>query len=356
MRPNRVTLDPGALAHNLALLRDLLPSGTRIWQVCKGDGYGLGTVRAAELGHAQGLRHFCAGTPDEALSLRAGFPDSEVLLFPGAEAADLPDLARQGITVTLHNQPSLRAVLDGAPGARFQVKLDTGLHRYGFDTETWPAGLEALRGRAGLSGLYTHLGQAQSGAVDMASARFQRMRAQARAVLGFAPPAMLAASHTLLSRPDLALDAADPGRALYGMVPPSEAAGLGLRPVVSAVTSRLIDTRQLSPGMPASFGYGRRAEGVTRTGTFPMGSFDGLPGDGPLGCVLVRGVEAPVLSRTLLATIVDLTDIPSACEGDVVILAGEDGGRRRDLFDLAESVGSTPTRLHFTLIRALPIA
>lgn len=33
MRPNRVTLDPGALAHNLALLRGLLPPGTRIWQV-----------------------------------------------------------------------------------------------------------------------------------------------------------------------------------------------------------------------------------------------------------------------------------------------------------------------------------
>jgi len=354
MRPNRVTLDPGALAHNLALLRGLLPPGARIWQVCKGDGYGLGTVRAAGLGHAQGLRHFCAGTPDEALDLRAAFPDSEILLFPGADPADLADLARQGITVTLHSPASLRAVLDGAPGARFQVKLDTGLHRYGFDAETWPAALDALKGRPGLSGLYTHLGQAQSGATDAAAALFQRLRVQAQAVLGWAPPAMLAASPTLLARPDLALDAVDPGRALYGMVPPSEAGGLRLRPVVASVTSRLIDSRDLAPGAGATLGYGGSAGDVARIGTFPMGSFDGLPGDGPLGEVLIRGVPVPVLARTLLATMVDLTRLPAAEVGDSVVLVGEAGAARRDLFDLATSLGSTPTRLHFSLIRALP--
>lgn len=256
--------------------------------------------------------------------------------------------------MTLHSPASLRAVLDGAPGARFQVKLDSGLHSYGFDAETWPAALEMLRGRPGLTGLYTHLGQAQSGAVDDALAQFQRMRGQARAVLGLAPPGMLAASHTMLARPDLALDAVDPGRALYGMVPPPEAGGLRLCPVVASVTSRLIDTRHLTPGTPATFGYGRRAEGVTRVGTFPMGSFDGLPGDGPLGSVLIRGREAPVLARTLLATMVDLTHNPAACDGDTVVLAGEEGGRHRDLFDLAQSLGTTPTRLHFTPIRLLP--
>lgn len=49
-RPNHVELDPEALSHNLAVLRALLPGDPVIWQACKGDGYGLGTVRAAQMG------------------------------------------------------------------------------------------------------------------------------------------------------------------------------------------------------------------------------------------------------------------------------------------------------------------
>lgn len=354
-RPNRVTVDPAAFAHNLALVRSLLPPDTGIWQVCKGEGYGLGTDLAAMLGHDAGLRRFCAGTPEEAIALRERHPGAQVLLFPAAAPQDLPALARLGVTLSVHNRRSLEAVL-AVPGAAFLFKVDTGLHRYGFDLADWPAALDsyARAGHGGLRGVYTHLGQAQAGRTGPALALYDRFVAMATARLGGAIPRLLAASHTLFAHPGLPYEQVDPGRALYGMLAPDETGGRALRPVVTAITSRLVEVRAVGGDEAASIGYGegRLARGG-RIGVFPIGHFDGLAGCA-LGTVLIRGHEAPVLSRTLLASIVDLSAIPAAAEGDEVVLAGHSGQRHRDVFALAETLRTSVTLLHFGLIRHLP--
>lgn len=354
-RPNRVVLDPGAFAHNLGIVRGLLPTGATIWQVVKGDGYGLGVLRAARLGWQAGLRHFCAGTPGEALALRAEWPGARVLLFPSAATEALPDLAARGVTVTAHDAASLDTLLRRAPGAGFWVKVDTGLHRYGFGPDGWDAALEALRasGAVGLQGIYTHFSQARvaagtAGPLDL----FDRFLTRAQAVLGRSLPAMAAASPAVLNGPPLPYAMADPGRALYGMLPPDQAGGHVLRPVVAAITSRLLDCRRIAPG--ESLGYDGAAGKAGRIGTFPIGHFDGLPAAGPLGSVLIRGQVAPVVGRTLMASLVDLSAIPEARSGDEVVLAGPCGGAQRDLFRLAETLGTSATLLHFGLVRHLP--
>lgn len=356
-RPNTVAIDSGAFAHNLALVRGLLPSGAEIWQVCKGDGYGLGVLRAAALGVEAGLRDFCVGTPEEALALRAAHPGARILLFPSAQPDDLPGLARSGITLTVHNTASLKAVLERAPAADFLFKVDTGLHRFGFDEAGWPAALRAYRssGHGGLRGVYTHSSQARSAAGDIGPlALYDRFLAAARACLGAPVPAMAAASPMLLTLPPLPYERADPGRALYGMLPPEAAGGHVLRPVVSAITSRLLDSRRVSPGEAATVGYGGGVQRpVGRVGVMPIGHFDGLAAGGPLGSVLIRGREAPVLARTLLASIIDLTPVPDAEDGDEIVLVGRSGVLERDIFAFAASLATSVTQVHFGLIRNL---
>lgn len=353
-RPAWAEIDSTAFAANLAVLRDLLPPGRAIWQVCKGDGYGLGTLRAAAMGAACGIDRFCAGTPDEALALRAAQPGAQVLLFPSASPGDLPALARAGVIVSLHNRASLAAILRHAPKARCWLKIDTGLHRYGLDAESWPEALSALRAGAlpGLEGVYTHF--SQSGGTTAAGAAlslFDRCLAEARAATRRTLPAMVAASPLLLARPDLPYEAVDPGRALYGMLQP--AAGPALRPVVRAIRTVLLDSHSLPQG--ATVGYGGPVDRPpTRTGAFPVGHFDGLPARPPFGRVLIRGRAAPVLGRTLLASMVDLSDIPDARDGDPVTLVGQDGDRALTMQDLADDLALSVTDLHFGLVRALP--
>jgi alanine racemase len=270
----------------------------------------------------------------------------------------LPELAALGITLTVHNRESLSAVLDHAPGARFWFKVDTGLARYGFSEAGWPQVLEQYRnaGHEGLRGVYTHLGQAQASTGATTSIiRYEQMLAIARTIIDRPLLSMAAASPTLLSRPPLAYDCADPGRALYGMLPPSEAGGHHLRPVVTSVTSVLLDSRDVSE-VTASLGYGKDGPSfeVTRVGTVPIGHFDGLSAAGEPGSVLIRGKEVRILARTLLASIVDLSDVPEAVDGDVITLVGRSGSMERDLFGFAASMQTSVTALHFTLIRNLP--
>lgn len=358
-RPNRVTVDTAAFAHNLALLRHLLPAGTEIWQVCKGDGYGLGTGLAATLGDSCGIRQFCVGTPEEAVDLRNRHPDpnTQILLFPAALPEGLPALARHRVTLSVHNTHSLDAVLTGAPGAAFFFKVDTGLHRYGFDIGDWPSVLDtyAEAGHGGLKGIYTHFGQAQAGQTAKALHLYDRFCSIACSRLGYEVPRLVAASHALFAHPDLPYERVDPGRALYGMLPPRETGGLALRPVVTSITSRLIECREIEPdSIPIGYGGTTRLEGGGRIGVFPIGHFDGLPSGGALGTVLIRGKEAPVLARTLLSSIVDISGIEGAVANDEVVLAGRSQDRERDIFALAENLQTSVTLLHFGLIQRLP--
>lgn len=355
-RPNLVTLDPTALAQNLALLRGLLPAGVDIWQVCKGDGYGLGTVLAARLGVAAGLRAFCVGTPQEALDLRAAFADVTILLFPGTSPSDFPALVARDITLSVHNDASLQAVLTTVPSACFELKVNTGLHRYGFDKSTWIAALDriAAAGLQGLTGIYSHISQSRDDAgVAQSIADYQWYLDRAEERLGWRPPSMAAASPVVMKQPSLPFDRVDPGRALYGMLTPAEAGGHLLRPVVRSLTSRLLDSHVMTRGDRAEFGYaGTDHAAVTRVGVMPIGHFDGLPAAGPLGSVLIRGREVPILARTLLASLLDLSAVTDVPDGEEIVLIGSSGALNRDIFEFAESIGTNATMLHFGLIRS----
>lgn len=356
-RPNLVTLDPDALAQNLRLISGLLPEGVEIYQVCKGDGYGLGTVQAAQLGVASGLRAFCVGTPQEALDLRDTLPEVTILLFPGTAPADFPALVASDITLTVHNEASLDAVLTTTPEACFELKVNTGLHRYGFDRATWLRALEriAAAGLAGLTGIYTHISQSRDAAgLATSITEYQWFLDRAEEQLGWRPPSMAAASPVLMTHPGLRFDRVDPGRALYGMLKADEAGGHVLRPVVRSVTSVLLDSHTLSQGERVQLGYGGADHGpVTRVGTMPIGHFDGLPASGPLGTVFIRGQEVRVLARTLLSSLLDLSALPEARDGDEIVLIGTSGTQARDIFACAASLGTNATMLHFGLIRNL---
>lgn len=357
-RPNLVRLDANALAKNLTIVRGLVPDGTEIYQVCKGDGYGLGVVQAARLGVDAGLRTFCVGTPEEAMTLRAAMPDIAVMLFPGAQAEDFPALAAQGIVLTVHSDATLRKVLEEIPSAPFEIKVNTGLYRYGFDKTGWLEVLDriSLSKHGGLRGIYSHISQSQDGqSVSRAVADFQWFISTASERLGRPLPGMLAASPTVMKQPELPFGRIDPGRALYGMLSEDEAKGLRLHPIVRSVSSRLIDSHVLDEGSNATVGYGRYGQGeINRVGVIPIGHYDGLPLNGSLGTVLIRGREVPVVSRTLLASLLDLSNVPDAEVGDEVVLIGKSGTRERNIFEFSASLGLSVTALHFGLIRNLP--
>ena len=64
-----VEIDPGAIAHNVAWLKEQA-EGVRVLAVVKADGYGHGAVTAAEAAIAAGADGLCVALVQEGVELR----------------------------------------------------------------------------------------------------------------------------------------------------------------------------------------------------------------------------------------------------------------------------------------------
>src|SRR5579859_3685647 len=91
LRPSWAELDYGAIAANLAVAREQVGRATKIYFVCKGDGFGFGAAKVAKLAAQAGVDGFCVGSPEEGVEIRNAGIDRDILLF----ASTLPQDAAQ---------------------------------------------------------------------------------------------------------------------------------------------------------------------------------------------------------------------------------------------------------------------
>jgi alanine racemase len=143
---------------------------------------------------------------------------------------------------------------------------------------------------------------------------------------GLPPPLRLAASSSVLALSTaMKLNAVDPGRLFYGLLPPTEALGsCRFRPAFRRLSSRLVQVKRVARCAFADLAPFPVREGL-RMGIAPIGRSDGMEALSA-DHVLVRGRRAPILMRPSLEhTRIDLTDIPGAAVGDEVVIIGRQG-------------------------------
>jgi alanine racemase len=355
-RGNRFTLDVGAFENNVHATRSLVPYGTKIYQVIKGDGYGFGLERVVPLGAAAGVDGFCAGTPREARLAKRIVPHLPILLFPSCPPSTLPALAQEGITLTINSERAFAELLQAGVSASIFFKLECGLGRYGLNETSLPSVLEAYRRQSRIRcvGAYSHVGNGNDAILDAGIERFEGFLAGLRAAVPEPLTTMLASSPTILRRPRLPFTAVDPGRLLYGILEDGQSGGR-FAPVLSSVVSTLLQITPVVSGQTVHVGYASPVNLPPggRTGVFPLGWLDGLSTRGGFEHVLVRGVRVPVIGRTLLHSIVDLSAVPQADVGDELVLVGRQLQEQLTLAEMARSHGVSPIELHFRLLGAI---
>ena len=346
-------VDLDRLAANLAVLRGVLPPGTRIEPVVKADAYGHGAVPVALALEAAGADGFGVATFDEALELRAGGVERPILVLYPVPAAVVPDAGRARVAITLGDTALLERTLAAVPWSLtppldVHVELETGLGRGGLNPSV---ALEVARRIAAhpslhLAGVWSHLG----GADDPDRSRRQRDAFEgSRAEFGEAGVAVrqwhLAASGGLLAASAHAYDAVRPGLALYGVVPEGLPVAAGridaaaaLAPVLS-LRAQPVRVAELPAGVPVGYGASFVPSRPTRIATLPIGYGDGYQRAlSNRASVLVRGVRAPVVGTVAMdAVMVDVTDVPGppVSVDDAFVLLGEQGSEAIRAADLA---------------------
>jgi alanine racemase len=318
-RPARITIDLDALRDNHRVLRRL--HGGRVLAVLKANAYGHGAEACARaLSEAEG---FAVAFGDEAMALRAAGVRAPLLVLEGVfSVAELHTAVRESWAIVVHHQEQL-TMIEGCAlppgGLDVWLKLDSGMHRCGFEPDAFRAAHARLMATGKVSSitLMSHFARADECDSTFTAQQISRFDS---AVAGLPGPRSLANSAGVLSWPAARRDWARCGIALYGAgVEPQT----GLRPVMR-VCSEVVAIREIAAGEPVGYGGRFVATRPTRVGLVAFGYADGYPRSAPDGTpVAVDGHRVPLAGRVSMDMLtVDLTELPSAHAGSEVELWG----------------------------------
>ncbi len=342
-------IDLDAMIHNLNYHRAKLRPGTKLVAMVKAGSYGAGDFEVAQMLQHQGVDYLAVAFADEGVLLRErGIAMPIVVLNADAGSFDLMIANRLEPEIySFRSLESFAAAAAHAGESRYpiHVKLDTGMHRLGFEEDRLgelAALLPTLR-QVKVATIFSHLNCADMPEEDAYTraqiARFDRMSSALAAALPYPVIRHTANSAAIERFPEAQFDMCRLGLGLYGFGWRHDE---GLRPV-STLRTRIVQLKRLPAG--DAVGYGRAGKLVrdTVTATIPVGYADGL--DRRLGCgrwsVLVGGRPAPIVGRICMdSCMIDVTEIPGVREGDEATIFSPTPGN--DPEAMAEALGTIP--------------
>lgn len=324
-RPTQITIDLAALRHNLKQIRNVAPN-SGILAMVKSNAYGHGLTRIAlALQNADALGVACL---EEGIILREAGVKNPIVLMEGLFRPDEMQRAVEGnFTLTIHHHDQVKMLEENSIKASLPVwlKIDTGMHRLGFDPEEVPDVFKRLMNCSSVKkpiGLMTHF--AESDSVDRAPTQNQ-IELFNQITQDLTGPRSLANSGGILAWPTAHADWVRPGIMLYGASPFRDRQGsdFNLKPVMT-FTSELIAIHNLKKGERVGYGGLWTCTEDMQVGVVAMGYGDGYPWHAKNGTpMLVNGVSCPLVGRVAMDMLnVDLRNQPNAKIGDPVLLWG----------------------------------
>lgn len=327
-------IDLSALAHNFQVYRQLLSPGVKTMAMVKAAGYGGGSAETAKLLEFHRADYLGVAYTDEGIELREAGVNLPILVL-NPESASLDALFRYRLEPEIYS-PALLSEVAGYARLRNErlavhLKLDTGMHRLGFEAQQLDLLTDYLHAYGHLlqvQSVFTHLSASDAPAHDAftheQAARFLRMYERIAAALAYRPLRHVCNTAAISRFPEYHFDMVRMGVGLYGVGTPEVQERLRTVSTLRATISQIKD-------VPAgdSVGYNRNS-GVLlqprRIATISIGYADGLlrlAGNGRYA-VQVRGQLAPTIGNVCMdMTMIDVSDIPTAREGDMVVVFGE---------------------------------
>ena len=323
-----------ALAHNLRQYQQVLQPGTRIMAMVKAFSYGSGSAEIASVLQFHNTAYLGVAYTDEGIDLvKAGITLPIMVMNP--EASSFAALVDNGLQPVLYSFPLLRQFEDFVRSEGLQqypvhLEVETGMNRLGF----LPDDVEAVAGHlAGSStlrvqSLFSHLAASEEASQDAFTRQQAERFTAAATILGNKLPypflKHIANSAAILRHPQLQMDMMRLGIGLYG-IESGDDNRLQLEPVAT-LRSTIALVKGVKQGESVSYNRRGIVHRDSSIATVRIGYADGYSrrfGHG-VGKMLVRGKLAPVIGTVCMdMTMIDVTDIPGAEEGDDVIVFGK---------------------------------
>lgn len=277
---------------NYDLFRKLVGPKVKIWSVVKSNAYGHGLLAFSKVMADAGVDGFCVDSVVEGSRLRKEGIKKPILVLGPTLGNRLAEAAASGITISISNFDSFKALAKIKNPPEFHIKIDTGMHRQGFYINELPEVIRQIANRksqcvndshkvlgASLKGIYTHFASAKD--VNYPTYTEEQFRKFQKAVKLFERAGFknlvkhVAATGGTLIDKKYHLDAVRLGIGLYGLWPSREleiqlASKIHLWPVLSwrAVISEI---KNLKLGDYVGYDLVERVCADTKMAVIPIG-------------------------------------------------------------------------------------
>lgn len=323
-----------ALVDNLNYYRSFLKPETKLVCMVKADAYGAGAVEVAKTLQDHRVDYLAVAVADEGVTLRRnGITQNIMIMNPEMTAFKTMfdyDLEPEVYSFRLMDALIRAAEQQGITGWPVHIKLDTGMHRLGFDPEKdIDEVIRRLKSQNAIipRSVFSHFVGSDSDDFDnFSTMQFEKFDKASRRLQAAFPHKIIRHmdnSAAIQHFPERQMDMCRLGLGLYGYDPRD--AGAPLHPV-STLKTTILQLRRVPKD--ETVGYSRRGV-LTRDSliaAIPIGYADGLNrhlGRGA-GYCLVKGQKAPYVGNICMdVAMIDVTDIPNVHEGDSVEIFGE---------------------------------
>ena len=336
----------GAVVANLNHYRSLMKPETKLVCMIKADAYGAGAIEIAKTLQEHRVDYLAVAVADEGAELRrAGITQNIIVMNP--ELSSFKTLFDYDLEPEVYSFRLLDALVhaarqQGITGWPVHIKLDTGMHRLGFEESEMATLIDRLKHQSALTprSVFSHFVGSDSVDFDDFSRlqfeRFDRASLQLQTAFPHKILRHIDNSAGIEHFPERQLDMCRLGIGLYG-VSPLTSHPSPLTPV-STLKTTILQLRKVPKG--ETVGYSRRGvmERDSVIAAIPIGYADGLDrhlGNGHGYCI-VNGQHAPYVGNICMdVALVDVTGI-DCHEGDAV----EIFGRELPVTVLAQELGT----------------
>lgn len=354
-----VNLD--AIADNMEKMKDHLKTDTKMIAVVKTDGYGHGSVPISKALESKDFMFgFAVATAEEAFELRKEGISKPIIILGYTFPYCYKELITKDIRPTVFKKDMAdeisKLAFELKQTVKVHIKVDTGMSRIGIRPDD--EGLEFVKYVSELpgikvEGMFTHFAKADESDKEATYEQLRKFnsfydRIEKELKLNI-PVRHCSNSAGIIDIPEANLDCVRAGITMYGLHPSDEVDinKFKLTPALS-LFSKIVYIKEIPDGTPISYGGTFVSDKKMRVATVPVGYGDGYPRSlSNKGYVLIRGKKSPILGRVCMdQMMVDVTDIPEACEYDKVTLIGRD----KDEEITADFLGELSGRFNYELV------
>ena len=322
-----------SLAHNLSQYKQILHPGVKMMVMVKAFGYGSGSSEIANVLQFHKVDYLAVAYADEGVDLRNQGINLPILVMNVDEAAfetiiqhNLePELFSFGIftafTSFLNRQ--------GIQQYPIHIKLDTGMHRLGFEEKDIPQLISFIKGNPAIviRSVFSHLAASENPEEDdftkQQASVFERCCKQLQQVCDYKFIRHLSNSASIFRHPHIQYDMVRLGIGLYGIDTAPEHK-LNLQ-TVAVLKTTIAQLRKVKAG--DTIGYNRRGKvaGDSLIATIRIGYADGFSRSlsNGKGKVFIKEKLVPVIGSVCMdMTMIDVTDVENIQEGNEVEIFG----------------------------------